>query len=613
MTRTWRYIVRGIIALVITGIAAVFILPFHAVVSQVRKMDFGPSLSAAAPSPVDVHASASLSATVAPNSWTYFDETFTLDTGMLKNGNGRRSVFTASPTSFKLDGIDDVTDGRPARVATASVERNGEANVIKWSFTPKSGIRSFVLRYKVNSAVRTYADGGSLFNWTFFDKRNPLLLSNYTVTLRLPGGATVGPNAFSHSGASIQDLESSGTTLTWDAGTVASSQIVELLVQFNAGFMATTSGSASQVAGEVRQQETASASERVAKPDHTVRDWLPIALALITLIGFALAQYMTNREYKVRDAPMYERDLPTPETPAEVGWLMRLGTIAIDDLTATIVDLARRRFLKIQDFPLGSGDVKLTRTLDKAKGDPAAHESPVLEWLFAEESVQFSELKAACTSNPTAFREAWTGFTKGVNESCKSKGFLEALSGLGFSIAAKMIGGGLVLFGIPIGIFFGPRWIALSLVGAVMLTFSSSSPRRSRVGAETWAKWDAFRRYIHDFGTLKDVPPAGVVMWEEYLAYAIVLGEGDTVLKYMKLRPPSAVADAWYPEDLMLLSTFTASMTEMDPFTTFASSIDDGGGSGSSDSGFSDSSFSSGSFDSGGGGGFDGGGGASFD
>ncbi len=70
-----------------------------------------------------------------------------------------------------------------------------------------------------------------------------------------------------------------------------------------------------------------------------------------------------------------------------------------------------------------------------------------------------------------------------------------------------------------------------------------SDGRPTDAGDATRRDTAAFRRYLHDFGTLDDEPPLAVELWGPYLAYAVVLDLGDRVARELGLDAPSVAAD----------------------------------------------------------------------
>lgn len=542
---------------------------------------------------------------IAEDSSALVDESFRIDTATIRNGNGRRWLFTPEGVNVEFLGVDDVTDGTTRTISAATASRQGEGIEISWKYAPKSGIRTFVVRYEVKGAVRSYSGGGSVMNWTFFDKSNPLPMADFTADIEFPPDTTFGAEVFGHIGKSVSDLTPTGTSVMWNPGAVRSSTVVELLAEFDSPSLHGAAprmypGSATTYASAKKAEESYVPPPKEPPPSPSrLTVLLPLGIAPLLIALLLLFQWRYGREYKIKDAPMYERELPSDETPAEVGWLKRFGETEIEDVTATIVDLARRGFLRIGEATTAYGpDIVLTATPDRSKGQPAPHEFAILTWIFPDPGgvTYMSGINAAVKASPVIWQNFWSSFNSGVGALCEQKGFMEIKKGGTIPVAIRLGGIAIVIGSSVIGALTSLTWVLVAAAGAVWLAFGGQVKRRSRRGAETWAKWDAFRAYIHDFSTLSDVPPAGYVMWEEYLAYAVPLGEADTVMSYMKLRPPVVGQNDWYPSYPGFVTVMGSRMSSIASSATVSTTGGGGGG-----------------FSGGGGGGFGGGGGASFD
>jgi uncharacterized membrane protein len=118
-------------------------------------------------------------------------------------------------------------------------------------------------------------------------------------------------------------------------------------------------------------------------------------------------------------------------------------------------------------------------------------------------------------------------------------------------------------------------------------------------------KLTAFRRYLKDFSDLPNAPALAVVIWEQYLEWAVALDVADEVEKQVtaivpveSLRSPIPGG----PTGLAGINTFHAFQTAAATMvlTSMSSGSSSSGGFGSSSS---SSGLSSGGFSSGGGGG----------
>jgi uncharacterized protein (TIGR04222 family) len=314
--------------------------------------------------------------------------------------------------------------------------------------------------------------------------------------------------------------------------------------------------------------------------------------------------------------PVFEREddpvefaPPDGLRPGQVGVLVHERARALD-VTATIVDLASRGFLRISEVPSGGGSAQ-DWTLTKARDAEGLkdYEQTIFDGLFAgREEVRLSELK---THFHTTLREAEKQLvedtvTQGwfrkrpdqVRATWLVRGVLLTLAGAGLTagLAAKttygLCGLPLVLFGLLIAL--GAGWF----------------PYRTAKGHAVFRHVLGFKRFIDESEAQRAQFAERKELFTEYLPYAVVFGNTERWAKaFAGLDEPPPAPD-WYVGTTpftvlgfaMVLSSFSA--TTSGSLAAVAAPAASGGG------------FSSGGFSgfSGGfaGGGFGGGGGGSW-
>jgi uncharacterized membrane protein len=153
-----------------------------------------------------------------------------------------------------------------------------------------------------------------------------------------------------------------------------------------------------------------------------------------------------------------------------------------------------------------------------------------------------------------------------------------------------------------------PPFLTSRRNGTILLIgLSRTIKRRSNEAAELFAQYGALKRYMKDFGRMQEKPPDAVVLWEQFLVYAVVFGIADQVVKDMQLRIPEVVQDPAFGRMYWLMfpmhgggfadspfSQMSESFTQSLAVATSSSSSGSGGGGG----------FSGGGGGGGGGGGF---------
>ena len=350
-------------------------------------------------------------------------------------------------------------------------------------------------------------------------------------------------------------------------------------------------------------------------------------LSILTFIPFlipigALIIYLRHgREPKVDYDGIYERELPTDDSPAVVNALVDsksdIGKPNMKGFEATILSLIDRKVLGLyskENSETETHDLFLTFDYD-SKNELSDSETIVFDALenFADDgTLNLSTLNDTLqnTFNAGWFADQiknWQSHVlfeideNGVETYFNDKGSSE-MSGL------AIVG---IVFGIAIaaiGFFFGGTHAFTTIVaGIALLVFSvvllfipeSVFGQWTEKGRVFYLKWSNFKKFLQDNSLIKEHPPESIVIWKQYLIYGAALGVADKVYDAMKLQMPDVYE---YDDGIFLYHTYGGYYMMHNAYYIG----DNMGDPSSSDS------FDFGGFDDFGGGGFDGGGGGAF-
>lgn len=338
-------------------------------------------------------------------------------------------------------------------------------------------------------------------------------------------------------------------------------------------------------------------------------------VVFIPLLTFAVM--FTMWRVKGRDpdpgisvAAMYEP--PKDLTPAECGALID-DRVDSRDITSTIVDLAVRGYLKIEEKTekelLFFTHKDYTFHLLKAKaewGKLTTFERTMLENIFESgETTSLSSLR-------NRFYTVLPSIRGGIMSALKQKGMYntdpESARGWAF-LAIVLIAAPVVLlqyFGVAN--FFLSVWIAAAAIGlslVIVFIFARIMPARSLRGARAWVAVRGFEEFMNrvDGDRLRTMPPD---TFEKYLPFAMALGVEEHWAKAFSgiiQNPPNWYVSSnpgmfhpMYFTNNLRVMTATASET----FASAPRSSSSGSGF-SSGGGFSGGGFSGGGFGGGGG------------
>jgi len=259
--------------------------------------------------------------------------------------------------------------------------------------------------------------------------------------------------------------------------------------------------------------------------DH-LSGWLVLPLAVLGAL--AALWRRQGRDPVVGAAIAVRYEPPEGISPAEVGTVLDERADLID-VTATILDLAVRGYLRIEELDverflfLRTKDWRLVRL--REPDDLRAHEALLFARLFkGREEVRISELKNQFYRDLPAIRDA---IYRAVSAEDRFFPVSPAKVRNGWAIGAAAIGVlGFVLVaggGAPAG------GVALLASGALVFAFSRWMPRRTRRGRKAYEEILGFQEFVTrvDKDRLERFGGRTAERFERVLPYALVLGAAD--------------------------------------------------------------------------------------
>jgi uncharacterized membrane protein len=295
---------------------------------------------------------------------------------------------------------------------------------------------------------------------------------------------------------------------------------------------------------------------------------------------------------------------PEKLRPAEIGVLMdeRADTL---DVTATIIDLATRGYMKITEIPkkwmFGKVDYLLVKaTPTKRNQALVSYEQLLLNKLFIKRSqIKLSSLKATFYLDLNEVKQA-------LYDDVISKGFFpsnpEKVRKKYLFIAAVLLFGGIwwLVYGYShTSFFFGDGGLGCIFDGILLFFVSRYMPRRTAYGHELYRRSKGYYLFVTSSEKYRQRYFEKQNMFNEVLPYAIVFGLTKKFAKQMQKIGVKPTRTDWYVgQQLFATEVFIGSVND------FSTSLSSAISSVPSSSG----GFSSGSS----GGGFGGGGGGSW-
>lgn len=251
-----------------------------------------------------------------------------------------------------------------------------------------------------------------------------------------------------------------------------------------------------------------------------------------------------------------------PETPAVANFLANRWEVTTSAIAATLVDLAARRIVALEQIGDGDHLVRLRSTGTGARERLNAYETQVVDLVrdhVVGGTVPARELSLGYGETAEKW---WKRFRQSVIDDARDSGLARrrfsplqaallvatlvvpfAIAGAGLEVygAAQRAagddfdtGGGLVVAGVV--------WLLMVGIGARRLR----GWRDTTAGSEAAARWLGVRAFLRHDDAFRDTPPAGVAIWERVLAYGAGLGVAYATVAALPIGP-TRNDEGWSP------------------------------------------------------------------
>jgi uncharacterized membrane protein len=484
---------------------------------------------------------------------------------------------------------------------------------------------AFTVTYIARGAARRWRDTAELY-WQFIGAETAVESRDVSVVVHLPAGVDADQvRAWAHGPLWGTVTIAPDASVVMKVDPLPANTFVEGRVLFPAAALSEApAGSTSRLdtvlAEEKKLADDANRSRLWARAKVGLWGILGVGVPLVALVLIVFLYVRYGREPKTRFQAQYLRDLPEPQLqPALAAFIWRMGSVGSDDVTATLLDLVNRKVIDLERVTARReklfGDEETTSyklTLrDERIEQLLPYERHLVTFLFHRiaggPELVLSELKDLAKTQRDEFAKGFQTWKHEVGKEAEARDFLDAradrmaFGASAFAFVAIVAAG-------AAAVFSGFWWFILGIpVGVVLIFVARAVKRRSQEAAELHAQYAALERYLKDFGRLDEKPPDAVVLWEQFLIYAVVFGIADQVTRAMSVKIPEVVNDPafrtpyilWWgiPGDGSGLSAFSElhqSFGQAVSVATSSSSSGSGGGGG----------FSGGGGGGGGGGGF---------
>ena len=411
----------------------------------------------------------------------------------------------------KIDGISGIGAYENGMPMDFDVDRDSGQVMITLNFRATDEEREFTIRYRVHGGMNYYSDVDSLF-WKAMPAERTVPIGHVKVVVHFP--APVSQNetetALHTRGTNSRTQFLDDRTLVFEADNSPPGDDFEVGTTLPKGMVA-------EVFSQKRWLE------------ETVAPLFCPGFPMLMLLAMLTLHWQFGRDPPSRFSAFRVTSPPGELEPGLVGTL--LDEQADDrDIMATLYDLARRGYVTIVEQEAVGGLISrgknyvLNMKGDKLDPSLKKFEVKVLEVFFPTggpgsqttigilRADQNASFRMNAAKNEFYAEARQRGFFPRNPNTVRG---IYALAGLLIAFGGA-IGAAAIDMPIPIilGIFGG---------GLIVLLFSNYMSRKTQLGADEKAKWEAFKRYLEELTRFKSTPE-GKGLFEKFYPYAVVFG-----------------------------------------------------------------------------------------
>ncbi|MDW8352470.1 MAG: DUF2207 domain-containing protein [Anaerolineae bacterium] len=448
----------------------------------------------------------------------------------------------------RLIEVRDIRVTESGRPLETEVTTDDNTLRIKYYFlTPaRDEQRTFVLNYTVVGATRYYDEGDQVFWAAVYSERAGFPVQNARAVVRLPAGATATNAEVYGVRADVKGLGES-VIIAEALEPIPSGSEMEVRVQFPHGIITGEPPPWQQAYDERRR------FEETQKPFY---NFFTLLLSLLILFGgpsLALVLYYTRgRDPNVGLVAEYLTE--PPDVPPGV-----LGTLIdekadIQDVVATLVDLARRGVLVMKESPVAWLGGALTTT----------------DWVFAPgenfgkvalrpfekklvDALQLDQGERALSSFRNRFYTKLPELQEALYQTMVNEGYYDRAPNTTRAVYTSLAGvlavATVVAFCFSIAVLnqltdlaICPPF-ALAITAVAFAAIAQAMPVRTRKGADMRMRAEAFKRYLQNIEKYTDLKEAKD-LFDKFLPYAIAFGLEHSWTK--KFAAADAPIPPWY-------------------------------------------------------------------
>ncbi len=415
--------------------------------------------------------------------------------------------------------------------------------------------KSFLLEYQLKNVVTRYNDIAE-FYWKFFDQSNSSPIQRVQIEISFLGQTfnTEDLKVFGHGPSQGQVSILDKDVVLYEVESLSANEMVEARVLFPTSFVPDAGKIVNKDQyAQIMQEELVWARRSDRENLFVIFGLLLIPVIIVLNIIMAIRLYFKyDRELKPEMELDYYRELPADITPAVMSHLMSIQGATTKDIMATLMDLARKKYLQIEETTSGGWIKKKDYRFILLNKDTASlkqHEVNLINWFFYSigdgKSVTLKEIEnySKASRTQSSFRHQYQQWQKAVKKEFQKYNYF-GRSKEGLKVAFKtVVLEIIVLLVLVLGaillrvtwLVLIPLLLAIVFTGVGLVIYGGVIRKKTQEGVNEHEKWSAFKRFLLHFSNMQDYEIPSLVIWEHYLVYAISLGIAEKVISKLRV------------------------------------------------------------------------------
>lgn len=448
----------------------------------------------------------------------------------------------------------------------ALVNKKGEFE-IAWGVHENDDRRTFKMNYTIVDAIKNYEDI-SEFYWQFVSNKSeiPAKYVSGTITLPLDVINIDDLRIWAHGPLNGNIYKTSNNSLKFEVASFARRTMLEVRIVtptyiFNNNYNKVNENKLNSILEEEQKwaEEANKKREAQIRRRQIIKGLIILAITLSNLTGIYVLFVLIKKikKYKTalsQEAPCikpnfpskYFREIPRDDaTPAQAAYLYYFKKSSFsmyipNIISATILDLAYKKYLKIEILDENKKEITITLlpNMDKAKlssDEKIIYE--MLEPINQDKRFTMKEFEKYCKKHATSFSKKYNKIEPDAKaELITRKLYDKSLVKKSEDYASYSVGYFLALL-------ISPVFMLICTIPFLLCTIYTSKLYNryntlTQKGADEKEAWNGLKNFMNDFSMMdkKEIPE--LILWEKYLIYATAFGISDKVLKDLKVVYP---------------------------------------------------------------------------